>query len=157
MIFVTVGTQKQQFTRLIKYIEKAKLKNVVMQNGYTKYEGSQIQCLGFISPKQMQKYIKKADYVITHAGITIIELLEQNKKVLVVPREKRYKEHINNHQFEICDALEKEGYILVAHTEEEFLRKVKEITTFKPKKYPQPDTAFYTKLDTIIHDMLKNL
>lgn len=155
MIFVTVGTQKQQFTRLIDYIETAKLKTVIMQNGYTKYEGTQIKCLGFISPKDMLKYSKKADYVITHAGITIIELLEQNKKVLVVPREKRYKEHINNHQFEICEALEKEGYILVAHSEEEFLKKVKEIETFIPKKYAKQDTMFYVKLDSLINNLLK--
>ena len=37
MIFVTVGTQKQPFNRLIKYLKHCKGK-IIVQNGYTKCE-----------------------------------------------------------------------------------------------------------------------
>lgn len=154
MIFVTVGTQKQSFSRLLEYIDKCKLKDVVVQNGYTKCENNKIKCLGFISKEEMNKYINKSEYVITHAGITILELLEKNKKVIVVPREKKYNEHVNNHQFEICEELEKDGYILVAKTLEDFKKCIKKIKDFKPKKYESDNTDFINKLENIINDYL---
>ena len=155
MIFVTVGTQKQSFKRLVDYITKSNLKDVIMQNGYTECDNKNIKCLGFISKEEMNKYIEEADYVITHAGITILELLEKNKKVIVVPREKKYGEHINNHQFEICDELKENGYILVAKTYDEFLDCVNKINKFKPKKYKNNTKQFLKNLEDIIDEYLK--
>ena len=154
MIFVTVGTQRQSFKRLIEYISKSNLKDVIIQNGYTKCSYENIKCLGFMKKEEMNKYIDDADYVITHAGITILELLEKNKKVIVIPREKRYHEHINNHQFEICDELEKEAYILVAKTYDEFIDCINKINKFKPKKYINNNKKFLYNLEKIIDDYL---
>ena len=61
----------------------------------------------------MDKYIDEADLVITHGGVgTIFSALKKNKKVIAIPRLEKYGEHINDHQIEICEELEKEGYIL---------------------------------------------
>lgn len=150
MIFVTLGTQKQSFDRLIEYLRHCK-GSIVVQNGYTKCN---YKHFNFLDYNKMQEYMKKSDYIISHGGICIMEALKLNKKIIVVPREKRYKEHVNNHQFEICDYLEKNGYILVAKTEAEFIEKVKEIKNFQPKKYFENSNMFYSKFDNLLKNIL---
>lgn len=150
MIFVTLGTQKQPFDRLIEYLKHCKGK-IIVQNGYTKCS---YKHYNFLDYDKMQDYMKKCDYVISHGGISIMEALKLNKKILVVPREKKYNEHINNHQFEICDYLEKEGYILVARTEQDFIEKISRIKNFKPKKYVDNSMNFYNNLENIINKIL---
>ena len=151
MIFVTVGTQKQPFDRLMEYLKNCKEK-VVVQNGYTK---CQFEHFDFLSYNDMQNYMKKADYIISHGGISIMEALKLHKKVLVVPREKKYGEHVNNHQFELCEYLEKEGYILLATTEMEFIKKIKEIKKFKPKEYVDNSDEFYKNFDLVLKNYVK--
>ena len=48
MIFVTFGTQKQDFSRALKILEKSKYlkdKEVIVQSGYTKYDVKNLKCL----------------------------------------------------------------------------------------------------------------
>ena len=61
----------------------------------------------------MEEYISKADIIISHGGVgTIFSAIKRGKKVIAIPRLEKYGEHINDHQIEICEELEKEGYIL---------------------------------------------
>ena len=63
--------------------------------------------------------------------------LEKGKKVIAVPRLKKYGEHVNDHQLDIVESFDKLGYIIgitdVSQLEEA-LQRVKE---FRPKKYIQ--------------------
>ena len=54
----------------------------------------------------MRKKIRDSDIIITHGGIgTIVESLNENKIIIIVPRLKRYNEAIDDHQCEIMDKL----------------------------------------------------
>lgn len=147
MILVTVGTQKQQFNRLFELIEKCdylKDEKIIAQVGYTKYNNEKIKCFDFISLDKMNKYISQSDIVITHGGVgTIFSALKQGKKVIAVPRLAKYDEHINDHQIEVCEELEKEGYILYykdgVDTLEELIKKVNDIEL---KKYETEDKKY---------------
>lgn len=116
MILLSVGTQKQQFTRLFELVVNCnELKNekIISQSEYTKYENDRIESFDFISLEKMDKYIEMADLVICHGGVgTILSAIMKGKKVIAIPRLAKYGEHINDHQIEICEELEKEGYIL---------------------------------------------
>ena len=73
MIFVTLGTQDKEFTRLLeaidREIEKGNIKErVVVQAGYTKYESKNMEIFDLISTDEFNKYIKSADLIITHGG-----------------------------------------------------------------------------------------
>ena len=62
MILVTLGTQKEQFTRLLDYIEKSSIKDkIIVQAGHTKYDSKKMEIFDFISYEEMQDYIKNAD------------------------------------------------------------------------------------------------
>lgn len=149
MIFVTVGTQKQQFVRLLKLLEESEeLKNdeIVVQAGYTEYKSSKMKIIDFVSYEEMEKYIDESEFVVCHGGVgSIFTALKRGKKVLVVPRLSKYKEHINDHQLEICEQLEKDGYILYLKDNDNFDDMVKKIRNRKNKKY-ESDRSFIDKL-----------
>ena len=43
MILVTLGTQKQDFSRLLKYIEESNIKDeIIVQAGYTKFKSKKM-------------------------------------------------------------------------------------------------------------------
>lgn len=149
MIFVTVGTQKQQFVRLLDMLENSKeleKDKIIVQAGYTKYESEKLNIFDFISFEKIEKYIEDSEFVICHGGVgSIFTALKKNKKVLVVPRLSKYKEHINDHQLEICKQLEKDGYILYLKEDKDFDKIVKIIRKRKNKEYIS-DRSFIDKL-----------
>lgn len=116
MILLSVGTQKQQFTRLFDLVSKCKTienEEIIAQSGYTKYDNPKIKFFDFISLEEMDEYISNSELVICHGGVgTILSALQKGKKVIAIPRLEKYGEHINDHQIEICEELENEGYIL---------------------------------------------
>ena len=117
MVLITVGTQKQEFNRMFELVRKSKelkKEELIVQRGYTKCNNSKrIKAFDFIPLEQMEEYISKADIIISHGGVgTIFSAIKKGKKVIAIPRLENYGEHINDHQIEICEELEKEGYIL---------------------------------------------
>ena len=145
MILVTVGTQKQSFDRLFDLIRNSKelkKEELIVQRGYTKCNNSKrIKAFDFIPLDQMEDYISKADLVISHGGVgTIFSAIKKGKKVIAVPRLAKYGEHINDHQIEICEALEKEGYILYYKDEiDDFDELIKKAKTSNFEKYDSND------------------
>lgn len=139
MVFVSVGTQKQQFTRIFQMVENSIVledDEIVAQTGNTKFESKRIKMLPSIDNNKFNEYIKKADFVICHGGVgTIFNALENGKRILVVPRLGKYKEHINDHQLEVAGQLEKEGYLILYKDGEDFDKYVNRLKNFKPKKY----------------------
>lgn len=134
MIFVTVGTQKFQFDRLIREIDRlcekgAITDNIEAQVGYCDYQPKFYNFYKMMDPAKMEKLIKSADLVITHGGTSsIFHALKLQKKVIAVPRLQKYKEHVDDHQVEILKILEGKNYISVAWEIESLHEKIEEIT-----------------------------
>lgn len=120
MIFVTVGTHEQQFNRLIKAIDHMKSKDifrddVIIQTGYSTYEPKFCEWQKLYPYDKMLKLVNQARIVITHGGpSSFIMPLQIGKIPIVVPRQKQYGEHVNDHQLEFCKAVEERfGNIIV--------------------------------------------
>jgi uncharacterized protein (TIGR00661 family) len=156
MIYVTLGTQKQSFKRLIEYLEKIDYKGkIYVQNGCVKYSTRNLIFVGLISDEEMNSYIKKSDIVISHGGGgSIFKALSFGKKVICVPRLKKYKEHINDHQLEIIDYLSKNNYIIKCNTFEELNNAIKNIKKINLKKYKDNYDKFISNIDGEIEDCL---
>lgn len=113
MIFVTVGTHEQPFDRLIKEIDKLKKDNVIteevfIQTGFTDYKPEYCQWEKLLPFDEMNKKIKEARIVITHGGpASFIAPLQMGKIPIVVPRKYEFNEHVNNHQVEFSEVVEK--------------------------------------------------
>lgn len=144
MILVLLGTQNNDFHRLLDEIEK-NIENenineeVIVQAGFTKYKSDKMKIFSMTSKEKLEELIKKADLIITHAGVGSIEMsLEQNKKVIAVPRLKKYKEHVNDHQKDIEGKLAEKGYLIGIDDVSKLNIALKKVKKFIPKKYEKP-------------------
>jgi len=120
MIFVTVGTHEQQFDRLVEEIDSLKgtgaiQDDVFIQTGYSTYKPKYCAWSNFVPFADMNRYVSDAAIVITHGGpSSFIMPLQIGKIPVVVPRQKKYDEHVNDHQLEFAHAVaERQKNIIV--------------------------------------------
>ena len=148
MILVTLGTQREPFERLLKYIDDSKIKDeIIVQSGHTKYKSNKMKIFDFVSYSDMQEYIKKADLIITHAGTgSILMPLKENKKIIACPRLAKFKEHVDDHQTQIASLFSEEGYILELNENNNLDDLLKEVKKFKPKEFKSNTENFLKKL-----------
>lgn len=153
MTLVTLGTQHQEFTRLLDYIENSNLKGeIIVQAGYTKYESKRMKIFDFISYDEMEMYIDKCDLVITHAGTgSIVMPLKKGKKVIACARLSKFGEHVDDHQVELVDVFYSEGYILKVDENTSLNEVLKNIKDFKPKKFVSNTKRFIENLEQEIN------
>lgn len=145
MILVLLGTQNNSFHRLLEEIEK-NVENgninekVVVQAGYTKFEPhtkkQQIKVFSTISKNELDNLIEKANLVISHGGVgSMVTANQKGKKVIAVPRYKKYHEHVNDHQVETIEIFAKRGYVMPLKNVQELGQALADIKNFKPVIY----------------------
>ena len=111
MIFATVGTHEQPFDRLIKALDdlvcQGKIQEeVLIQTGFSTYEPKYCQWSRMLPLHEMQASVQKARIVITHGGPASFMLpLQMGKIPVVVPRQARFGEHVNDHQVDFVRQL----------------------------------------------------
>lgn len=107
MIFITLGSQKFQFNRLLTaidiLIEKGVIQDIVFaQVGYSDYQPKHYEYKQFLDREEFAAMEEQADIVITHGGTgAIIGAVKKGKKVIAVPRLAKYGEHVDDHQLEL--------------------------------------------------------
>ena len=130
-IFITLGSQKFQFNRLLKAIDELCEKKIVNENdvfaqiGYSDYSPQNYNYKKFLDRDEFGLEMGKAEIVITHGGTgAIIGAVKKGKKVIAVPRRAKYGEHVDDHQLELvrqfrdlqliceCDDIKKIGEAL---------------------------------------------
>ena len=119
-VFVTVGTTR--FDRLIETIfdeqshvlatleECFDMDKLIVQTGRSSMPAvpERLAIESYSYKDSISNDIEQADLVISHAGAgTILQSLEAGKPLLVVVNENL----MDNHQLEIADQMEKEGYL----------------------------------------------
>lgn len=109
MIFVTLGSQKFQFNRLLKKIDELADKGVIKEDifaqiGASDYIPKNYQYKDFLDREEFEKYTHKCDLFITHGGTgAIIGAVKKGKKVIAVPRLAKYGEHVDDHQLQLLE------------------------------------------------------
>lgn len=102
MIFVTVGSQLP-FDRLIVAIDEWAALNtetrVVVQAGKSNFVSKHCQIKNYINPHEWGQLVSDADLIIGHAGMgTILNCIDLNKPLVIMPREFKLGEIRNDHQ-----------------------------------------------------------
>lgn len=148
MILVTLGTQKEQFTRLLDYIENSNIDDeIIVQAGHTKYDSKKMKIFDFIPYEKMNEYIDKSDIIITHSGTgSVLMPLKKGKKVIICARLKKYGEHVDDHQQQLADIFKEEGYVLELNENNSLDDLMEKIKSFKPKKYESNTENFKKNL-----------
>ena len=116
MIFATIGNEHKPFYRFNKLVLKISdlypNENIVYQKGYTLFNHTKdnISDTDFFSRKDFSHYINQASLVFTHGGAgTLLQLAKIKKVPFVLPRLRKYREHVNSHQLETLLEFEKLG------------------------------------------------
>lgn len=163
MIFVTVGTHEQSFERLVKKVDVLKRdgvidEDVVIQKGYTDYEPQFCESYKLVGYNDMQKYLKTARIIITHGGpASFIAPLSIGKIPIVVPRQKNFNEHVNNHQKDFVEqVVARDNAIIPCYDINDLGRLIKQYNSIienMKENYKSNNKLFCEKLDEEIKDI----
>lgn len=111
MIFVTVGTHEQPFDRLLRAVDEYAAgtdEEIIVQSGYTDYEMKNCSFSKLLPYSEMLRLVSQARIVVTHGGpSSFIMPLQVGKIPVVVPRQEKYGEHVNDHQLLFALEVEK--------------------------------------------------
>lgn len=114
MIYVTVGTHHQDFSRLIRAMDdiaRETREHTIIQIGMSTYSPQHCESFEFIPRESALDHCRQARLIVTHAGIgSVIDALSAHKPLIVVPRLKRYREHNSDHQLDLANAVERRGW-----------------------------------------------
>lgn len=158
MILVVLGTQDKQFDRLLKAVDKeielGNIKDqVIVQAGYTKYRSKNMKIFDLLPAPEFEKLMDEANIVITHGGVgTILSAIKKNKKIIASARLSKYKEHHNDHQKQIVEEFKKQGYLLEYDENDSLGNILKQIKSFKPKKFKSNTNNMIKLLEDYIDD-----
>lgn len=156
MIFITVGSQKFQFNRLLKEIdklvgEKKITEEVFAQTGYSDYEPKNYKFKKFLDRDEFSNIMSKCDKVITHGGTgAIIGAVKQGKKVIAVPRIEEYGEHVDDHQLQIISEFEKMGFIKSVDKIEHLNKLINKIENYKFNEYTSNTKIIIESIDNFL-------
>lgn len=165
MIFVTVGTHEQPFNRLIEYVDNLKGSSiideeVVMQIGFSTYEPKYCTWEKLFPYRQMIEYVNEARIVITHGGpSSFIMPLQVGKTPIVVPRQKQFNEHVNNHQLEFAKQVEtrQKNIIVIENIEDlkDTILNYDKLVCENTSELKSNNTVFNEKFEEIVNELLK--
>lgn len=116
MIFVTVGSQKFPFDRLIRKVDQMLREGLIQEEVFIQTGAS--RCVpscphqAFCEGEQFQTLLETCSVLITHGGAgTMVDAVKRGKRVVVVPRLARYGEHVDDHQLQLMEALGDRGLL----------------------------------------------
>lgn len=113
MIFVTVGTHHQPFTRLLDALDALPGDDLVVQFGPGRPPRGVAEAAAYFPFDRMLSLFAEAEKVITHAGVgSILCARRAGQTPLVVPRRHDLGEHVDEHQAELTRALAGQGVLI---------------------------------------------
>jgi UDP-N-acetylglucosamine transferase subunit ALG13 len=122
LIFVALGTDEHPFRRAIEIVAPlAEEHELLVQHGHTPPTGiPRARWLEFMPYDDVVAVMREASAVVCHSGVgTIMTALGCGKRPLVLVREQRHGEHVDDHQRQVAKALSDRGLVLtIASTEE---------------------------------------
>jgi UDP-N-acetylglucosamine transferase subunit ALG13 len=127
MILILTGSHYIPFDRLLNYLKSYLKRNpkeeIVIQAGESKIVVPGAKKVSYIPHKDLIKLIKKARVVVTHAGpATILEILKFSQcRPIVVPRRKKFFEHVSDHQWYFASYLKRRRIVTLAESENALL------------------------------------
>lgn len=158
MIFVTLGSQKFQFNRLLEAIDRQIESGgitdpVFAQTGWSDYQPAHYASAPFLDREEVDAWVSKSDVVIAHGGTgAIIGALKKGKKVIAVPRLAKYGEHVDDHQEQITGQFSDLGMILECRDCDELGKMIAQARaqTFRP--YESHTQAYLDSIEKFLRE-----
>ncbi len=158
MIFLTVGS-RYGFDRLVRAVDEMVDagqidEEITAQIGLGMYEPRRMCFERFIDGSRYDRRVRDAHLLIGHAGSGTISLAVANcKPLLVLPRLKRFHEHVNDHQVATARKFEALHHVLAADDAADLPRRFAELHSFVPR----PRVARTDELADRIGEFLRSI
>lgn len=114
MVYVTVGTMFLDFPRLINKMDAIAEKTdekIIMQVGLGPTYPKHCEYFDFKPREEILQLQREARAIVCHTGIgSVMDALQARRPVIVVPRLKKFNEHLNDHQLDLAQAIERRGW-----------------------------------------------
>jgi len=159
MILILLGTQHNEFTRLLQEVEECIdngliKERVVVQAGFTKYKTDKMKIFDMISKEILDNLIDEANIIITHGGVgSIVMAMKKHKKVIAVPRLHQFNEHVNDHQRQIINIFNEKKYLVGIQNVEDLPEALEKVINFVPEEYKENNQ----KIINIIENFIDNV
>jgi len=121
VIFVTLGTQAYPFDRLLRGLEGVG-EELVVQGGPSTFRPEGATWFDYLEYAPLLEQIRLARIVVSHAGIgTVMTVVAEGKRPVVVPRLHRYAEAVDDHQLPIARRLGEAGLVTLVEDPEQLV------------------------------------
>lgn len=153
MIFITVGSQKFQFDRLLRAVDELAGAGVITdsifaQTGWSTYRPEHMEWRDFLNRDEFSDRMERCDIVITHGGTgVIVGALRRQKRVIGMPRLARFGEHVDDHQVQILEEFASSGLISHASDESDLARAYLEAKERVSAPYVSNNARFLSDLN----------
>lgn len=127
-VLVTVGTDHHPFDRLMTWVADLRSNRpavrFIVQHGSTQ-PPEHVEAYAMMSPAQLRQAMLSADVVISHGGpASIFDARSSGHVPIVVPRERAFGEHVDDHQVRFATKLSLDGTVRLARTGDQFVEAV---------------------------------
>ena len=152
MIFVTVGSQKFPFDRLIKKVDQMLRESVLqeevfMQTGTSGYVPA-CPHAAFCEQAQFEELLETCGILITHGGAgTMVDAAKRGKRTVAVPRLARYGEHVDDHQLELTEQLHKMNLVYACLDTEGLPEALRAVRKQSPARFLSNTEAFLRAIE----------
>ena len=156
MIFITLGSQRFQFNRLLEAVDNLILKGIISEKvfaqvGYSNYVPKHYKYKAFLNHDEFSNMEEEANVVITHGGTgAIIGAVKKGKKVIAVPRLAKYGEHVDDHQIQLLQEFDKMGIILACYDINRLGDIYNKIKTIELKSYVSNQKTILKNIDDFL-------
>lgn len=118
MILITLGTIPYPFDRVVDWLEILLDKGLIsepvfFQHGVTDVSSiknyTSVTTRAILYQEEINEIIQNSRLIISHAGQgSTTKLARTDKSFIIIPREKRYREHIDDHQLDFASKVSAE-------------------------------------------------
>jgi UDP-N-acetylglucosamine transferase subunit ALG13 len=161
MVFVTVGNANQGFRRLLEAVDAMagygafRAEEVFIQSGHNSdFHPRHTRSTPFLPLDEFQQCLEKADLIICHGGCTQITAIRLGKVPVVMPRRRKYSEHVNDHQVQLVHALASEGRIIPAYELEDLPAAIEEARRRNNQPVPPPPSRMLSLVAQAIEELI---
>ena len=158
MIFITLGSQKFQFNRLLKVVDRliengTIVDDVFAQIGYSDYIPVNYEYNDFLDHDEFALKLESADIIISHGGTgTIISAIKKGKKIIAVPRLAEYGEHVDSHQVQLVRQFKKMNLICECLDVEKLDEALEDVKNMEYKTYQSKTSLIIQSIISFIEE-----
>jgi UDP-N-acetylglucosamine transferase subunit ALG13 len=134
VIFVTVGSTQFPFPRLMRALTDLPGEELFVQHGPIPPPANVVWSSAYMQFPEVVTSMERADAVVCHAGAgSVLCALRVGHVPIVIPRLRRYRETVDDHQLEFARALAADGKVVCV---DELDRLAELVAAARPRREP---------------------